>query len=242
MPEHNVVKHTKAIVNTIREPHLSWKRRLADILVEIAIIVFAISLSLLLERWRENIHERTIEKKFLLGLRTNLQNDIHQLQADSLAYSTMFKGWNYLRGAGINNTPLNSDSARLYTITLISIRGFNPSNSRFEALKSSGEFNVIEDDSLQNMILDLYQSKIIVLRLTTDYLSHLESEQLLPFLAKNIRFNKDGTNNMQDVIKMPEMQNYLLVAGSAIETIQRYHLVIAESHDIINMINKQYGY
>ena len=241
MPEHDVVKHTKASIETLKEPQLNWKRRLGDILVEIAIIVFAITLSLLLERWRENAHERTIEKKFLTGLRVDLQNDIRQLQSDSLSYSKMLNGWNYLRTAGINDMPLNSDSLKMYAATLINTTEFNPSNSRFEALKSSGEFNVIEDDSLQNMILDLYQSKITSLRLTTTYLTHFKSEQLFPFLSKNIRYYKDGSTNMQQLITMPEMQNYMLLGNIATEAMQRYHLVIDESNRIIEMINKQYG-
>jgi len=60
MPEHDITKHTKAIVNTIREPGKSWKHKLGDILIDIAIIVFGITLSLMLERWRENAHDRTI--------------------------------------------------------------------------------------------------------------------------------------------------------------------------------------
>ena len=195
MPEHDVVKHTKEIIKTLKEPRLSWKHRLVDIMVEIAIIVFAITLSLLLERWRENSHERNLEKKFLTGLRIDLQNDIEQLRSDSSAYNTVQNGWRYLRNAGINNIVLAQDSLRLYASTLFSTIGFIPNDSRFQALKSSSEFNVIEDDSLQNMILDLYQNSIPTLKGSTDYITNIKSEHLVPFIKMERKTHWSVTAN-----------------------------------------------
>jgi hypothetical protein len=153
----------------------------------------------------------------------------------------MYNGWNYFRNAGINNIKMNSDSVTQYGQSLIGTTEFMSASSRFEALKSSSQFNVIENDSLQNMILDLYQNKIITLRSTTTYLTQFKMEQLLPFLSKNIRYNKDGTSNIAQLITMPEMQNYLLMGRAAAEAMQRYHQVIEQSQQIIDMINKQYS-
>ena len=241
MPEHEVAKHTKAIIETLKQPEKDWRHKLVDILIEIAIIVFAISLSLLLERWRENAHDRTTEKKFLLGLRVDLTNDIQQLKSDSTSYSNLYTGWNYLRNAGVNKIALNNDSANRYANTLINSTDFNPNDSRFEALKSSGQLNVIENDSLQNLILDLYQDKITSVKLSTSYLTLFKTQQLQPFFSKNIRFNKDGTSNLQELIEMPEMQNYLFMGNISIEAMQRYHAVITQSEKIIFMIDKQYN-
>jgi hypothetical protein len=153
----------------------------------------------------------------------------------------MYSGWNYFRNSGLNNTTLNKDSITRYGWTLTNTTEFMPASSRFEALKSSGQFNLIENDSLQNMILDLYQNKIITMKSTTTYLTHFKSEQLLPFLSKNLRYSKDETTNLQQLIEMPEMQNYLLMGRAAIEAMSRYHLVIEQSQRIIDMISKQYG-
>ena len=240
MPEHDFNKHTKAIVNTIKEPGKNWKHKLGDILIDIGIIVFGITLSLMLERWRENAHDRTIEKKFLLGLRVDLQNDIQQLQSDSASYHDLYKGWRYLRNAGVYKINLNRDSLIKYTNTLTNTTEFLPNNSRFEALKGSGQLNVIENDSLQNLILDLYQNRIASLKLTTSYITAFKTQQLLPFLSKNMRYNADTTSNLQQVIEMPEMQNYLLLGGFGNEAMGRYHSIIDESEKIIEMINKQY--
>ena len=102
------------------------------------------------------------------------------------------------------------------------------------------QFNVIENDSLQNLILDLYQNRIASLKLTTSYITNFKTQQLLPFLSKNIRYNADNTSNFQQVVEMPEMQNYLLLGGFGQEAMERYHAIIDESEKIIDLINKQY--
>ncbi len=241
MSEHDVSKHTKAIINKIKEPGNNWKHKLGDILMEIAIIVFGITLSLMVERWRENVHERAIEKKFLLGLRVDLRSDIVQLKSDSASYNDLYKGWHYFRNAGINKIALNSDSLKKYNNTLTNTTEFIPNDSRFQALKSSGQIDVIENDSLQNLILDLYQNRIASLKLTTSYITAFKTQQLLSFLSKNMRYNDAGNSiNLQEVIEMPEMQNYLLFGGFGSEAMERYHIIIDESKKIIEMINKQY--
>ena len=174
-------------------------------------------------------------------MRTDLQNDIVQLKADSASYFNLYTGWNYLRNAGVNKIALNKDSANMYAGTLMNTTEFNPNNSRFEALKSSGQLDVIENDSLQNLILDLYQNRITALKLSTSYITLFKTQQLQPFLSRNFRFDKDGNNNLQDLIEMPEVQNYLYLGNISIEAMERYHNAINQSIKIIDMIDKQYN-
>lgn len=241
MPEHDISKHTKAIYSTLKEPNKNWKHKLSEVLIEILIIVFAITLSLLLERWRENAHERTIEKKFLTGLRQDLQADIRQLSADSASYENLLKGWMYMRGKGINKQALDADSLKQYGETLINGVEFIPNDSRFEALKSSGNLDVIEDDSLKSLVLDLYQNKLRLLQMSNSYFSNFKTGNLFPFLFKNLRTDKEGKNNLSYIVQMPEMQNYLMIGNVSYEIIGRYHNVISQSRRIIEMINKQYA-
>jgi len=159
MPEHEISKHTKAIYKEWRNPHHSWKQKLSEILTEIFIIVFAITLSLLVERWREHVHEQTIKKQFLTGLKTDLQADLEQETEDSASFVALKKNWAYFQKVGvIGDSVYNEDTIKAYQWTLLNNTTFLPNNSRFEALKSSGEIGVMENDSLQNLIPDLYQN------------------------------------------------------------------------------------
>ncbi|MEP7144729.1 MAG: hypothetical protein ABI707_17735 [Ferruginibacter sp.] len=47
MPEHEIAKHTKAIYNLVQTPHKNVKEKVFEVGKEIAILVFAITLSLL---------------------------------------------------------------------------------------------------------------------------------------------------------------------------------------------------
>jgi hypothetical protein len=61
--EHDIAKHTKEIYKAWSTPGISWKHKFFDILIEIAIIVFTIALSLFVERWREHLHDKKIEEQ-----------------------------------------------------------------------------------------------------------------------------------------------------------------------------------
>ncbi len=241
MPEHEIAKHTKAIYKTWQAPDKKVKEKIFEIFIEIAIIVFAITLSLLLERWRENGRDRKIERSFLIGLKQDLQNDTAQLKSDSASYFLLFRGWNYMRTAGMTNQQVNKDSIVKYGWTLNNSSGFIANDSRFDALKSSGQLDVIENDSLKSAILSLYQDKIKVLLLSTTFFTKFKTEQLMPFLAKNSRVNINGETNLSTLLSNPEMQNYLALGNSAEEIMQRYHAVIDQSVEIISMIDKQYN-
>jgi hypothetical protein len=240
MPEHEIAKHTESLVSSIRDKRKNWKEKLGEIIIEIFIIVFAITLSLLVERWRENSHNREVEKKFLIGLKHDLQSDLNQQKGDSISYATLLTGWNYLRSVGLNDAVPDKDSMNKYRVSLLSTTDFIPNDSRFEALKSSGSLGDIENDSLQDMILDLYQDKIKTLQSSTLAFTTFKELQFFPFLRSHVMLNRDGTRNFSAVLRLPEMQNDLTMSGAAPEILDRYHKVMQQSRLIIDMINKQY--
>ena len=240
MSEHEISKHTKAIYKELKNPQHSWKHKFSEILTEIFIIVFAITLSLVVERWREHVHEQTIEKQFLLGLRKDLQADLAQEEGDSATYVYLKRGWTHFQRIGTGSEAYNEDTIKAYQWTLLNNTTFLPNNSRFEALKSSGEIGVIENDSLQNMILDLYQNRIPALRLSSDMFSNFKNQQFVPYLLQNMHPNSDS-NQVITLFKQPVMQNYFNYSSTADQVVPLYHDLMQQSRDIIHMINEEYG-
>ena len=49
------------------------ENKIIDILTEILIIVFAVSISIWLSNWSESRHDRKEEKEFLIGFKMDLQ-------------------------------------------------------------------------------------------------------------------------------------------------------------------------
>jgi len=241
MPEHEIVKHTEAIYKVWRDPKHGWKHKLGEISIEIGIIVFAITLSLFLERWRERVHEREIERQFLVGLKSDLFNDIRQQSGDSAAYAYVVRSWVYLRKAGMEKRVLPSDTLNLLFPSLTNTTGFIPNDSRFQALKSSGQLGVIENSELQNKILELYQFKIRTLIVATDEFTSLQQNHIAPFLTERLIIQSNGKQNLNEILQIPQMQNFLIYSGLSSLIISRYHTVMAQSREIILLIDRQYG-
>jgi hypothetical protein len=78
------------------------------------------------------------------------------------------------------------------------------------------------------------------MKLASTFFSNFHNTQMVPFLADNLRLGKDKTGNFTDILKMPRMQNYLSLGNTAAEIVGRYHLVMVQSRQIIEMIDKQY--
>ena len=95
-----IKKHGKKALGLSEQAHppRGWRARVGEVLLEIGIIVFAITLSLWLHNWQEHRHNRARERQFLLGLRQDLGHDIAELRSDSLAYVRQLRGMRYFRG------------------------------------------------------------------------------------------------------------------------------------------------
>src|SRR3569833_3151088 len=109
MAEDEIRKHTRAVYKTLRDPEKGWKHKLQDILLEIVIIVFAVTVSIWLHNWSESIKDRKAEKVFLTGLKGDLQADLSEMKSDRDGLTRMLNGVRYFEkvGAGME---LNKDS------------------------------------------------------------------------------------------------------------------------------------
>ena len=120
-----------------------WQHKIQEFLIEIAIIVFAVTISIWFHTVSEKRPERKAAKEYFIGLRSDLASDIKEIKSDSTTYVDQIKFFKYLSvdqsthfGMAYfkNNYLMFSNSTFLY-----------PSVSRFEAFKYSGKMNLIED-------------------------------------------------------------------------------------------------
>jgi hypothetical protein len=175
-----------------------------------------------------------------VGLKTDLTNDIKQQEEDSTLYTNLLTSWRYFRNAGIQKHAIPADTLNLYKGFLFTSIGFIPNNSRFEALKSSGQLVVIEDTALLNKILDLYQYRMRMLLSATDQFTTAKANELNQLFFQNVRIQPDGSDNLNDLFQIPQIQNALFAAESVPQILSRYHIVMDESRDIIKLIDRQY--
>ena len=63
MAEDEIRKHTKAAISAATGKQHGWKHKLHDVLLEVMIIIFAVSVSIWLHNWSDGLKEKK-EAKF----------------------------------------------------------------------------------------------------------------------------------------------------------------------------------
>ncbi|WP_400190840.1 hypothetical protein [Hymenobacter sp. B81] len=228
-----IKKHGKKALGMTEQHGGSWKHRAGEILLEIAIIVFAILLSMWLHDRHEQSVDRETERKFLVGLRADLTNDLKELRSDSLSYCHMQRGYRFFRT--LTPQTLNPDSVKKYQWTLGNTVNLVPNNSRFEGLKSSGKLGVIEDEQLLNSILENYQELIPGLLDATRGFTQNKEQKLSSYLEDNLDRSSD---NFLTLMTSFRMRNYLDKDVAIDEIVQRYHHVMENNRGIIRRIDQ----
>lgn len=78
--EHEIMGHSKKAVKIWKTPGKEFMEKFKEILTEILIIIFAVSFAAFIERTREHYKEKAEAKAFLIGLKSDLDDDIRQIK------------------------------------------------------------------------------------------------------------------------------------------------------------------
>ena len=239
MAEQEVIKHTKKVFKIWNSEEHNFWQKLKEFLIEIFIIVFAISLSIWLHDKSEHNHQQKEVKEFLLGLREDLLNDINEIKDDEESYANQGKTFRYIAGIRLNQT-LNEDSIRKYRVWLFNTTRLQENSGRFEGFKSSGKIGAIEDQTIQNDIMDLYQENIPSLLASTD--AYLRSKaDLNQFIQKNRKRITDSTTNLSGILIEDEAQNICSTLTYVHEIMERYDLCVDKMKKIVSGIENKYS-
>ncbi|MGF7037700.1 hypothetical protein [Mucilaginibacter lappiensis] len=237
MSTNEVIKHSRRVFGLLKKDNLKPGHKLGEILTEIAIIVFAISLSLVLERWRQNQDDQKLEKKFLAGLKTDLTHDLEELKGSSAKCISMKNAAKYFLRPE-NGIDWSSDSTKYYSYKLFHNVYFFPNTNRYESLKSSGKLDVIEDEALQNTIIDLYQTKIPDLGQQINFFNQFLNTQVKDYLIHN--FKRDTNNQVvldRSFFTQPGIKNILSFYTDLDDVLKRANASLDESEVVLKKID-----
>lgn len=154
-----IADHTKKIVEIGADKGHAWREKLQEIALEIAIIVFAVSLSIWFHSWSEHRHEQAQVKTFLLGLKKDLQSDIQTID-EVVAVYRRFDGSYKTLNALPAKLPADAEPVAAALIDSLGNVSYFPQASRYEGFKQSGKLINIQNDALVEDILNLYQLRI----------------------------------------------------------------------------------
>jgi hypothetical protein len=239
MAEEEIAKHTKKIYRIWTSGEHNFWQKLKEFLVEVFIIVFAISLSIWFHNRSDHASQQEDVKKFMLGLKSDLQNDTAEMQNDKRSYEKQRITFNYITHIKMNGH-LSTDSLNEYDNWMFNITVLNPNSGRFEGFKSSGKVGEIENTELQNDIMDLYQEDIPALLASTYSYTDIK-KKFFDYVSGNRKRLTDSTNNLSTILTQDEAQNICIVLSSPQQVLERYDVCIDKMKKIMTEINKEYN-
>src|SRR3954468_13246145 len=113
MAEEEIAKHTKKLYKTWFNKELSIWHKISEFLIEIAIIVFAVTISIWFHNMSEHKHQLEEVKQFLSGLKADLEQDIKEMENDIDSYQKQRSIFTYLRFLKKDQKP-NKDTVNAY--------------------------------------------------------------------------------------------------------------------------------
>jgi len=239
MAEDEIAKHSRKIYKTWFNKELTIWHKISEFLIEITIIVFAVTISIWFHNMSEHKHQQEEVKQFLSGLKADLEQDIREMENDKESYQKQSVIFTYLSRLKLNQKP-NRDTLNAYSNWLTNTTALNPNDGRFQGFKSSGKIGTIENDSLQNDIMDLYEENIPALLHSTDGYIRIKT-MFFDLIAKNTKRLTDSTDNMIDIIKSDESVNLCRPLSSPAQVLERYDLCIQLMKRIIARIDQEYS-
>jgi hypothetical protein len=239
MAEDEIVKHTKKVYSIWFSKEHTILHKLSEFLLEIIIIVFAVSISIWFHNKSEHAHQQNEVKRFLQGLKSDLKQDIGEIGGDRLSYVNQGYIFTYISKLRMNEIP-NKDTIIKYSNFLFNTTELDPNDGRFQGFKSSGKIGNIENDSLQNDIMDLYEEDIPML-LSSSRMYISIKLKLLDFYYKNQKRLTDSTTNYLDLFKIDEARNLCGSLSSTSQVIERYDKCVQLMNKIIREIDQQYN-
>lgn len=239
MAEQEVIKHVKAAVAISKDKTKKWQTKVLDILLEIGIIVFAVTLSIWLHNWSDSSKDREEEREFLTGLKGDIQADMAEMRADSTAYRAEQKAIGYFLRVG-EGEAINKDSLHIYRDMLFGDAHINPRSSRFEALKGSGRMNIIRNKQLLLDITDLYSKDFPAIEIRNVFVNSLRQNSLIPFVDSHLQLDAAGhETNWQELLRMSQMRLMVKTQATISNNILTYEIGIKKCEDIIGEIDRQ---
>ncbi len=235
MAEQEVAKHVKKVYKIWHRSDLGFWHKAKEFLIEVVIIVFAVTLSI----W---LHDRSKHKQkevteFLSGLKSDLQNDLKEMSEDKAAFQKSSAAFAYISRLKYNEA-ISNDSLNKYTGNLFNSTGLIPNNGRFEGFKASGKIGNIENVELQNDIMDLYQENIPSL-LTGSGVYNENKQKFFDYYENHFERTSDTSNNIESLFKMAPIHNMAIPLKNTEEIIARYDSCISTINKIIQEIDTE---
>jgi hypothetical protein len=228
MSEEKVIQHAGNALQVLKDKEKGWGSKVKEFFGEIFIIVIAVSLTLLLHNWNDHLHERHLEREFLVGIKSDLDtgsarllNGIQYFKPDIEFFVNARKQLSATHR--INLAYLDSNSGYLRN-TLY----FDFDMGRFEGFKSSGYLRLIQNQTLLKHLMSMYTVSIPFQieadRMLFDERRHFYDEHIGPKVPFLLEDPVSETPAVSKLIDDPSFQYYIVNYASFLQEKQRQKL------------------
>jgi hypothetical protein len=239
MADQEIAKHTKKVYKIWNSPNHGFWHKFKEFIIEIVIIVFAVTISIWFHNMSEKRHENEEARIFLTGLKDDLQKDIEEMKSDTLSYHLQYHFFKLLSDSAdkIQDTAVLNYNDWMFANTTALV----PNISRFEALKYSGKMTIIENKELLDEILNLYEEQIPKLVDEGKAIATFKNNLIASYFDEKMLFGSSREQQLLHQIKTDEKLRYIFKRsrGNMMYIISLYKGVIAQNKKLIEMIDKE---
>ena len=221
-----ILKHSNKIFTTLKEKNHSLKEKLQEIIIEICIIIFAVSFSIWLHSLSEHNHQQSEVKVFFNALKSDLEKDIKNMTEEKTKLVESRKEIQKI--LKLNKKQMDSIGKIELDFDLTSRR---TNDANYEGFKSSGKIGYIENIELKSKILSYYQTDMQPLTEIEKYLNSQKIE-----LIESVGANSFRATAFAEPLTYTKT---LICNGGMTSLIKVYDENISTAKEIIKGINKE---
>ncbi len=159
MSEEKVIQHAANAIHVLQGKDKGWVKKLKEFFLEILIIVFAVSITLLFHNWNDTLHEHRQEREFLAGIKSDLDSGAISIDRGIASFQPTIDYFVNVRQElathQINAAYIDSNSWALKNTNYLSF-----DMGRFEGFKSSGYLRLVGNQTLLKHLMTLYTVSI----------------------------------------------------------------------------------
>jgi len=227
--QEELTKHGLKIYKTMADRKHALGEKFREILIEILIIVFAVSLSIYLHSWSEHRREQKEVNEFLHGLKIDLSDDIRQIKEGRNTIAKVQK--NFDAAYHLDKGQLPDSTLDHYFVYEEVTTHLN--SARYEGFKSSGKLGNIENDSLRENILVYYQQLLPGVSDDENFGNGMQ-QKMLDYEIDNSTLSK---NKLLAIGKTKALLH--ITAGNLLNTLYMYDSSMSQAKRIIKQIDKE---
>ena len=215
----------------MEKPNFNIWEKIKEIALEVAIIVFAVMVSIWFHDQSEHKHQQAEVKEFLEGVREDLKNDVSSMKSEIVKHEKTIKSNSLISTIKTeqNYKDLKEKGIEITFETQYSMRNQNTGN--YDSFESSGKLGYLENKELKKKILGYYHGLNPLLN-KFENMYNKNIDQMIDLMPKH-KENKDVLFDpyFQQTIKFQKDYSEGLV--------KTYKEVIKDSEGILKMIDEE---